>query len=131
MGASKGHFVTRRTKGKKDLSILEAPKAQLDYAKQFNAVDKNDRDSSDFTTSISMRTNCWYLRVFFWIFDRVIHLVYKSTQQLGVTILVLELKSTKNIRTSMTVGRSFKLILAFPYYFVCITLGMQGKVHSL
>ena len=79
MGASKGHFVTRRTKGKKDLSILEAPKAQLDYAKQFNAVDKNDRDSSDFTTSISMRTNCWYLRVFFWIFDRVIHLVYKST----------------------------------------------------
>ena len=63
VGASSGHFVTRRTKGKKDHSILPAPKAQLDYAKHFNAVDKNDRDSSDFTTSI--RTNRWYLRVFF------------------------------------------------------------------
>ena len=42
--------------------------------KHFNAVDRNDRDSSDYSTSL--RTNRYYLRIFFWALDRVIHTVY-------------------------------------------------------
>jgi hypothetical protein len=76
VGASSGHFVARRTKGRKEQSILKAPKVQKWYSKFFNAVDRNDRDSSDYTTS--QRTNRWYLRVFFWILDRVCHQLYQS-----------------------------------------------------
>jgi hypothetical protein len=43
--------------------------AQRDYA-----VDRNDRESADYTTSI--RTNRWYLHVFFWLLDRVVHQLY-------------------------------------------------------
>ena len=39
-----------------------------------NAVDRNDRVSADYTTSL--RTHRWYLRIFFWLFDRVIHQLY-------------------------------------------------------
>jgi hypothetical protein len=76
VGASAGHFVKRRTKGKKGQCIFPAPKAQKEYSKYFNAVDRNDRDNSDYSTTI--RTNRWYLRVFFWIFDHVVHVVFQS-----------------------------------------------------
>ena len=38
------------------------------------AVDRNDRDSADYSTSI--RTNRYYLRIFCWALDRVIHCLY-------------------------------------------------------
>jgi hypothetical protein len=41
---------------------------QKNYAKNMNGVDRNDRDSADYTTSI--RINRWYLRIFFWVLDR-------------------------------------------------------------
>ena len=40
----------------------------------FNGVDRNDRDSRDYSTSI--RTNWYYLRIFCWALDRVIHVLY-------------------------------------------------------
>jgi len=40
----------------------------------YNAVDRNDRDSADYSTTIC--TNRYYLRIFFWALDRVIHAVY-------------------------------------------------------
>ena len=39
----------------------------------FNAIALNDWDSADCTVSI--RTNLWYLRVYFWIVDRVVHML--------------------------------------------------------
>ena len=39
-----------------------------------NGVDRNDRDSADYSTSI--RTNRYYLRIFCWGLDRVVHAVY-------------------------------------------------------
>ncbi len=53
---------------------MNAPQSQKDYAANFNAVDRNDRDSADYTTSIS--THHWYLRLFFWVSDHVVHVVY-------------------------------------------------------
>ena len=42
--------------------------------KWYNAVDCNDRDSADYSTT--MRTTRYYLRMFFWALDRVIHCEY-------------------------------------------------------
>jgi hypothetical protein len=73
-GASEGHTVNRSTKGDREHSVLRAPCAQLNYAKQFSAIGRNDRDSADYTTSI--QTNRWYLRVSFWALDRVVHVLF-------------------------------------------------------
>jgi hypothetical protein len=45
-----------------------------DYAQNYGGVDRKDRDSSDWTTSV--RTNRFYLRIFFWLLDATIHLMY-------------------------------------------------------
>ena len=36
-----------------------------------NGVDLSDKDSAKYSTSL--RTNRWYLRIFFWLIDRVVH----------------------------------------------------------
>lgn len=77
IGPSSGHVAARSSRGKKEQSIIPAPQCQVNYAKHFNAVDRNDRDSSDYTTSL--RTNRWYLRVVFWLLDRVMHLLFVVT----------------------------------------------------
>jgi len=47
---------------------------QNKYADHYNAVKKNDRDSADYSTTI--RTTRYYLRIFFWILDRVVYTCY-------------------------------------------------------
>ena len=74
IGPSSGHSVNHSSRGQRGRSTFKAPNAQKDYAKHFNAVDQNDRDSADYTTSL--KTHRWYLRIFFWLFDRVIHQLY-------------------------------------------------------
>ena len=51
-----------------------APQAQVDYDANYNAADRNDRDSADYLTTI--RTNRYYLRIFCLALDRVIHAAY-------------------------------------------------------
>jgi hypothetical protein len=48
--------------------------SKLEDAKHFNAVDRNALDSTNYTTSLC--TNSWYLCVFFWLLDRVVHQLY-------------------------------------------------------
>ena len=74
VGKSIGLDVKRHVKGKKMRDIIPAPQVQKDYATYFNAVDRNDRDSADYSTSI--RTNRYYIRIFCWGLDRVIHTMY-------------------------------------------------------
>jgi hypothetical protein len=45
-----------------------------EYAQNYGGVDRKDRDSSDWTTSV--RTQRFYLRIFFWLLDATIHLMY-------------------------------------------------------
>lgn len=66
--------VLRHVKGKSKRVSLKAPNVQKIYANNFNAVDRNDRDSADYTCSI--RSNRWYLRIFFWLLDRAIFAMY-------------------------------------------------------
>ena len=64
----------RHNKGDVLRAEFAGPKAQADYVENFNAVDKNDRDSADYSTTI--RTNRYYLRIFCWCLDRVVHTTY-------------------------------------------------------
>jgi len=66
--------VQRRVRGKRTHDTIVAPQAQADYVANNNAVDRNDRDSADYSTTIRM--NRYYLRIFCWALDRVIHAVY-------------------------------------------------------
>ena len=52
---------------------IGGPRARAQYAKYFNAVDRNDQDSANYSTSI--RTNRYYIRIFFWVLDRVVHVI--------------------------------------------------------
>ena len=74
IGRSNGLSVLRHVKGKQMRVRINGPRAQAEYATYFNAVDCNDRDSADFSTTI--RSNRYYLRIFCWILDRVVHTIY-------------------------------------------------------
>ncbi len=67
-------FDQRRIRGKFTRDTIAAPQAQNDYISNYNAIDQNDPDSADYSTII--RTNWYYLRIFCWALDRVIHAVY-------------------------------------------------------
>ena len=71
VGYSEGLTVKRSTKKRKRRESIATPRAQQTYSKKFNAVDKNDRDAADWSTTI--RTIRYYLRMFCWILDRVVH----------------------------------------------------------
>ena len=64
-------------KGQRLRKEIACPEVQQDYATFFNAVDQNDRDSSDYTVSI--RTKRWYLRYYFYLIDRIIHSMFVIT----------------------------------------------------
>jgi hypothetical protein len=67
VGSSRGqHSVSRSVRG--------STGQRSNYAELFQAIDRNDRDSADSTVSIC--TNRWYMRVFFWIVDRVIYCLF-------------------------------------------------------
>ncbi len=71
VGRSDGFSVKRNIKGNKNRVTFKSTRSQAKYVKYFNAVDRNDRDSSDY--SVSQRTHRWYLRLYFFLLDRVIH----------------------------------------------------------
>jgi hypothetical protein len=70
----KGYTTQRHVKGQRMRKEITCPQVQQEYAKYFNGVDKNDRDSSDYT--VSLKTNRWYLRYYFYLIDHVIHSMY-------------------------------------------------------
>ena len=74
VGRSDDLTVQRRVRRKRTRDTIVAPQAQADYVTNYNAVDRNDRDSADYSTTI--RTNRYYLRIFCWALDRVIHAAY-------------------------------------------------------
>ena len=71
VGYSDGLSVKRHVKGKKGRVTIDGPKAQAEYVKYFNAVDRNDRDSADYLTSIC--TQRYYIYIMCWVLDRVVH----------------------------------------------------------
>ena len=94
--------VKRHVKGHKSRVTFPSTRSQAEYMKYFNAVDRNDRDSSDYT--MSQRTHRWYLRI---------HFSYLTVQYTGVLLLLFPSgKSTKvgtRSEKQMVGGEIFKL----------------------
>ncbi len=107
IGPNSGHFVLQSTHGAAGWKTFPVPNAQVNYARHYNAVDWNDCDSSDYTTSLC--TDHWYICIFFWLLDRVVHqtfvtTVYHASIDVGV--------SDRNTYHKKMVVSDFKSILA-------------------
>ncbi len=89
---------------------IAASRAQADYVANYNAVDRNDRDSADYSTTI--RTNRYYLRIFCWALDRVNHAAYVVVYFLSK--VTLDKKSGNGIWTDILAVMIFRLILHCP-----------------
>ena len=104
VGRSHGFSVKRHVKGEKNRVTLKSTQSQAEYMKYFNAVDRNDRDSSDY--SVSQRTHRWFLRLYFFLLDRVIH---------GCFVVVVSLtagyKSWSTFRNTNGGRRNFQIQL--------------------
>lgn len=59
VGASYLHMVHWREKDSNVSWLVDAPQTQQNCTKYFNAVDHNDRDTADYSSSKG--TNCYYL----------------------------------------------------------------------
>ena len=66
--------VERHVKGRRERVKISCPAVVRDYSLNMNGVDKSDRDGRD--NSVTIRSNRWYLRIWFWTMERVIHCVY-------------------------------------------------------
>ncbi len=51
-GQSDGMAVQRHVRGKPTRDTIAAPRAQADYVAYYNAIDRNDRDSADYSSTI-------------------------------------------------------------------------------
>jgi hypothetical protein len=117
VGPSDGGSTKRAIKNKKRRLVINCPPVQKNYAKNMNGVDRNDRDSADYTTSI--RINRWYLRIFFWVLDRVIFSCYI----IAVYLAASGLKPAWNKYRSQLTGRyDFQVDLAIALIDYCIRL---------
>jgi hypothetical protein len=78
IGRSSDNYVRRHVCGITGRQVIHAPFSQKHYREYFNAVDINDRDSADYSTSIRTITirYCYYIRLLCWSLDRVIHTLY-------------------------------------------------------
>ena len=53
---------------------IDAPNTVEEYSTHMGGVDRKDQDTAH--NSISIRTTWYYLRIFFWILDSIIHAMY-------------------------------------------------------
>ena len=65
------HTVKRWSKVKKKKLEIPSHGVITDFSKNMNAVDRNNRATADY--SISVRTNRFYMRLFFWTVDGVLN----------------------------------------------------------
>jgi hypothetical protein len=69
-----GNTTKRHVRGQRMRQDISCPQVQQEYAKYYSGVDRNDRDSADYTTSL--KTHRWYMRYYFYLLDRVVHAMY-------------------------------------------------------
>ena len=68
------HTVDRRSPRKKRRKAISSHEVVTDYSYHMNGVDHTDRDNADWT--VSLKSNRFYLRIFYWLFDGVLHAMY-------------------------------------------------------
>ncbi len=126
VGHSVGLTVSRRVRGKKCPDTIPGPRAQADYVQNFNAIDRNDQDSVDHSTTIC--TNGYYIRIFCWALDRVIHAAYVigcSLSQAGMGQPRLKQYRSKNFG-----HHNFQINLAMDLMNYGIGLEWDGNLNN-
>jgi hypothetical protein len=69
-----GHTVDRWSPTKKKRKSISSHEVTTDYSYNMSGVDQKDRDTADWT--VSLKSNRFYLRIFYWLFDGVLHAMY-------------------------------------------------------
>ena len=78
------HYVERWSPRKKRKREVESPTAITTYTNNYNGVDKKDRDTADW--GVSLKSERWYLRVFFWAFDSVTMAMFLIAKHMGTLL---------------------------------------------
>ena len=122
IGASEGLFVKRGRKGKRQRDTIPGPMAQLDYSTNFNAVDRNDRDSADYSTTI--RTARYFLRIFCWALNRAVHTCFTVVIYLAAACIGKE--NWKTYRKATNGRHDFQIDLGLDLMAYAIALEWDG-----
>ena len=96
--------------------------AQLDYSTNFNAVDRNDRDSADYSTTI--RTARYFLRIFCWALDRAVHTCFTVVIYLAAACIGKE--NWKTYRKATNGRHDFQIDLGLDLMAYAIALEWDG-----
>jgi hypothetical protein len=75
------HTVRRWLKEKKMRQEISSHQVTTDYSFHMNGVNHKDRDTADWT--VSLKSNRFYLRIFYWLFDGVLHAMYSIIKVAG------------------------------------------------
>jgi hypothetical protein len=68
------HTVKRWSPADKKRLDVSTPAVTAEYAAHYSGVDHKDRDTADWT--VSVRGTRFYMRIFFWVLDGVVHAMY-------------------------------------------------------
>jgi hypothetical protein len=69
-----GHTVERWLPQKKKRKSISSHEVTTDYSYNMSGGDQKDHDTADWT--VSLKSNRFYLRIFYWLFDGVLHAMY-------------------------------------------------------
>ena len=92
--------VLRYSPSKKMKKEIQSHPVVRDYNYHFNGVDHKDRDTADW--SISMKSNKFYFRIFYWNFDSVIHCGHNVVKD------VVDIAKKKAAEAAKTAGETAK-----------------------
>jgi hypothetical protein len=68
------HTVERWSPRKKKRKSISSHEVTTDYSYHMNGVDHKDRDTADWM--VSLKPNRFYLQIFYWLFDDILHAMY-------------------------------------------------------
>jgi hypothetical protein len=69
-----GHTVEQWLPRKKKRKYISSHGVTMDYSYHMHGVDHKDRDTADCT--VSLKSNRYYLQIFYWLFDGILHSMY-------------------------------------------------------
>jgi hypothetical protein len=71
---TKDHTVQQWSQAKKKRDAISSQEVTTNYSYHMNGVDHKDQDTADWT--VSLKSNRFYLQIFYWLFDGVLHAMY-------------------------------------------------------
>jgi hypothetical protein len=121
---SAGHTVLRWDRKQNKRVPIATPPVTHEYSDCMGAVDMTDGDGANY--SVSFRSNRWYLRLFSWVLERVIHAAFQLT-----IFFAQECKEEWKCYTSKEEGRyNFQIDLAMQLIDYGIRLDWKGDADN-